>query len=108
MNEPAFEDLPLVLETPIDRKDVQGKTIEDKGIWAREIKLLESLIGMDPEGTEFRTLERELAAQGAAERAKLQEQADRKACKASKASKAKGARGKKAAPPSETSDAESA
>ena len=46
-----------------------------------EIKLLESLIGMDGEGEEFRRLEKELAEKGAAERAKLQEQADRKQSK---------------------------
>ena len=84
MNEKRFEDLPMVLETPIDHKDANGKTVEDKSIWAREIKLLESLIGMDPEGEEFKKLEKELAEMGAAERAKLQDQADRKAAKSSK------------------------
>lgn len=78
MNEPRFEYIPLVLETPIDRKDENGKSIEDKNIWANEIKLLESLIGMDPESEEYVTLENELAAKGATERAKLQEQVDKK------------------------------
>ena len=32
MNESRFEALPLVLETPIDKKDEQGKKVEDKGI----------------------------------------------------------------------------
>lgn len=79
MNEPRFEGLPLVLETPIDRKDPEtGKDVEDKGVWAREIKMLEGLIGMDAEGEEFMVLEKELAEEGAEERAKLQEQFDRK------------------------------
>ncbi len=54
------------------------KMVEDKGIWAREIKLLESLVGMDAESEEFKTLEKELADRGAAERAKYQEAFERK------------------------------
>ena len=51
MNETRFENLPMVLETPIDKKDPddEKKTIEDKSIWAREIKTLEELIGMSAE-----------------------------------------------------------
>ncbi|KAL8675067.1 MAG: hypothetical protein Q9168_000550 [Polycauliona sp. 1 TL-2023] len=120
MNEKRFEGLPMVLETPIDRKvdggegnderankdmpsegeeDEQAttgkgsakgkgkikssakpkeKTIEDKSIWAREIKLLESLIGMDTESEEFKTMEKDLADQGAEEREKYQEAFERK------------------------------
>ncbi|KAL8993834.1 MAG: hypothetical protein Q9188_007227 [Gyalolechia gomerana] len=130
INEQRFEGLPMVLETPIDRKvgtatatsdggggggegkadseeedgeegDAKGKakgkgkkkapgkapkekTVEDKSIWAREIKLLESLIGMDPEGEEFLGLEKELADQGAEERKKYQEAFDRKLAKEEK------------------------
>ncbi|KAL8836222.1 MAG: hypothetical protein Q9170_002999 [Blastenia crenularia] len=119
VNEKAFEGLPMVLETPIERKvdgegkgkedddnreedgDAKGevkakgkkrepikppkeKTIEDKSIWAREIKLLESLIGMDPDGEEFLRLEKELADQGAEERKKYQEAFDRKVAKEEK------------------------
>lgn len=130
MNEKRFEGLPLVLETPIDRKaegsgeikedHVDGakgsdddeevkpqgkkgktggakpkgkkeptkpskeKTVEDKGIWAREIKLLESLIGMDREGEAFKKLERELADEGAEEREKHQEAHERKLAKEQK------------------------
>ncbi|MCJ1249255.1 hypothetical protein MMC30_006478 [Trapelia coarctata] len=78
MNEPQFEGLPLVLETPIDSKNAEGKVVEDKNIWATEIKLLESLIGMDPEGGEFKRMEAELAGRGAEERKKLQDQFERK------------------------------
>lgn len=86
MNEPRFEGLPMVLETPIDRKDEEtGKDVEDKGVWAREIKMLERLTGMDADGDEFKALEKELAEKGAEERAKYQEQFERKAEKDRKA-----------------------
>lgn len=94
MNEKRFEGLPMVLETPIDRKDANGKPVEDKGVWASEIKLLEGLIGMDAESEEFRKLEKELAAKGEEERKKIQDQVDRKAEKDEKKGKGKG-RGKK-------------
>ena len=96
MNEPRFEGLPMALETPIDRKGDDGKTIEDKGVWAGEIKLLEKLIGMDAEGQEFRTLEAELAAKGREERAKYQDAFDRKVEKERKATaKEKGGKGRR-------------
>lgn len=86
MNELRFEGLPMVLETPIDHKDEEtGKDVEDKGVWAREIKMLEGLIGVDAEGDEFKALEKELADKGAEERAKYQEQFERKAEKDKKA-----------------------
>ena len=75
----------MVLETPIDSKDEDGKDIEDKGIWAREIKMLEGLIGMDAESEEFTTLERELADKGEEERKKFQEQFEKKVEKVRKA-----------------------
>lgn len=114
MNEPRFEDLPLILETPIDRpvdktkngaaeaqedednSDVDSdsqkskktkakkpaaskpRTVPDLSVWAREIKLLESLIGMDPDGDEFRRLEADLAEEGRVMRQKHQEQYERK------------------------------
>lgn len=53
-------------------------TIEDKSVWAREIKLLESLIGMDPECAEFRELEARLSEEGRAERERIQAQHERK------------------------------
>lgn len=66
MNERRFEGLPMVLETPIDREDADGKAIEDKGVWAREIKLLEGLVGMEMEGKAFRAMAAELAQIGRA------------------------------------------
>ena len=63
----------MVLETPIER---DGK--ENKGIWADEIKLLESLIGLDPSSPEFLNKEKTLADQSALERKKYQETFDRK------------------------------
>lgn len=85
MTEPRFEGLPMVLETPIDTKDEDGKDIEDKRIWAREIKMLEGLIGMDAESEEFKAMEKELADKGAEERAKYQDQFERKLGKEKKA-----------------------
>ncbi|KAI0396085.1 xylose isomerase-like protein [Xylariaceae sp. FL0594] len=95
--------LPMVLETPIERPSPDGKggTVEDKQVWADEIKLLESLIGMDVESDVFKALEERLQKQGEAERAKIQDQVDRKSEKdakkaataASKAAKGK-AKGK--------------
>ena len=125
MNEPTFEDMPMILETPIDRpvsdisklpttdtsatavheacasedsesdlsdteqpsrkKQTKGKAkkptarvIADPSVWASEISLLESLIGMDPESPEFRSLEIKLADEGKKMREKHQEQHDRK------------------------------
>ncbi|KAF3484423.1 DNA-(apurinic or apyrimidinic site) lyase 1 [Arthroderma uncinatum] len=64
---------------PTATKVAKGKkTIEDKSVWAREIKLLESLIGMDPESEEFLALEAKLAEEGKEERAKHQAMFDRK------------------------------
>ncbi|KAI9789031.1 MAG: hypothetical protein M1816_006386 [Peltula sp. TS41687] len=84
MNEARLEGLPMVLETPIDR---DGK--EDKRIWADEIKLLEGLIGMDPESPTFLAKEKELAAQGAQERKKYQEAYEKKLDKERKAAEKK-------------------
>ncbi|EXJ90925.1 AP endonuclease 1 [Capronia coronata CBS 617.96] len=82
MNEPQFQGLPLILETPCERPDPEDptgkKTIDDKTIWATEIKLLESLIGMDPESDTFKNLERELSERGKKERDEMQAQFDKK------------------------------
>lgn len=78
MNHEEFQDKPMVLETPIDKKGPDGKTVEDKQVWADEIKLLESLIGMDAETEEFEQMEKQLQAEGAEERKKIQDQVDKK------------------------------
>ncbi|KAK0786379.1 DNA-(apurinic or apyrimidinic site) lyase [Friedmanniomyces endolithicus] len=95
VNEPRFAGLPLVLETPIEVrdddgvliKDEKGKEKEDKGIWAREIKLLENLVGMDVESKEFLDLERIFARKGEPERKRLEEQIERVREKAAKKTK---------------------
>lgn len=78
MNYAPFQNLPMVLETPIEVKGPDGKMIEDKKIWADEIKLLESLIDMDPTSDEFVSEAEKLQVRGASERARIQEQVDRK------------------------------
>ncbi|PWY91888.1 AP endonuclease [Aspergillus sclerotioniger CBS 115572] len=101
MNEPRFQNLPMILETPIDRPEssistttssspkkkptkkptstpTSAKLIADPSVWANEIALLESLIGMDPEGEEFRALEAKLSEEGREMREKQQEQYERK------------------------------
>lgn len=87
VNEPRLWGLPMVLETPIDVKNEQGKDVQDHGIYAREIKLLESLVGMDTESDEFLKLEKELQMQGEKERARIQDQVDRKKDKEAKKGK---------------------
>jgi AP endonuclease-1 len=77
-NYAGFEGLPMVLETPIERKGDDGKTIEDKGVWAKEIKLLESLIDMDPESEFFKSEEKRLWDEGAGERERIGGQVERR------------------------------
>ncbi|KAK3397625.1 xylose isomerase-like protein [Sordaria brevicollis] len=96
MNYEPVQGLPMVLETPIEEKGSDGKMVENKQIWADEIKLLESLVGMDVESEEFKKIEEELQKRGASERAKIQEQVDKKAEKdAKKAEKDAAKAGKK-------------
>lgn len=79
VNFAPFQDLPMVLETPIDeQKKVDGKAVEDKGVWAREIKLLEGLVDVDAESEEFKVEESRLQDLGAEERKKFQGQLDKK------------------------------
>ena len=92
MNEPRLANIPLILETPCDRPDPKDpkKTIDDKTVYSREIKLLESLIGMDPESSEYRKLESDLAAQGKDERDKMEKwQAEKEQKQTDKAEKAR-------------------
>ncbi|KAK0383314.1 hypothetical protein NLU13_9227 [Sarocladium strictum] len=91
MNHAPSAGKPMMLETPIDRKDDKGKTVEDKQVWADEIKLLERLVGMDADSKEFIQLEEELWRRGEGERKRIQDQVDKKAEKDAK----KGTRGKK-------------
>lgn len=78
VNYEPFQHLPMVLETPIDKKGADGKTVEDKSVWATEIKLLESLIGADPESDSFKVDEKRLFDSGADERKKIQAQVDKR------------------------------
>jgi AP endonuclease-1 len=120
VNEPRFAGLPLVLETPIEvrdadgqlAKDDKGKAQEDKNIWATEIKLLESMVGMDVESEEFLKLEADLARKGKPERDRLWEQNEKKkekeAAKGAKKGKGKGKKVEDEEESSELSDVESA
>ncbi|KAL3478076.1 xylose isomerase-like protein [Aspergillus californicus] len=116
MNEPRFEGIPMILETPIDRPPTTSKApsttidaaeedykeegsddeiklkksakkpaaatktklLPDHSVWAREIELLESLIGMDIESAEFLALESRLSEEGREVREKHMEQYQRK------------------------------
>jgi AP endonuclease-1 len=78
VNDERLHGLPMVLETPIDSKDENGKKIEDKSIWAREIKMLEKLVGMDVEAEEFKKWEADLFKEGAGERERIGDQVKRK------------------------------
>ncbi|CAA9956973.1 hypothetical protein CFE70_000554 [Pyrenophora teres f. teres 0-1] len=88
MNDERFHGLPMVLETPSDTLDADGKKVEDKGIWAREIKMLESLVGMDVDSDEFKALDARLQQEGATERERIGDQVKRKAIKDAKPKKA--------------------
>jgi AP endonuclease-1 len=88
MNDDRFHGLPMVLETPIDGVDENGKKTEDKGIWAREIKMLESLVDMDINSSEFKELNTRLQEEGTSERERVNDQVQRKAIKEAKPKKA--------------------
>lgn len=102
VNDSRFEGLPLILETPLDMTDAEGKPVKDdkgkakeaKSIWATEIKLLESLVGMDVEGEEFRAEEERLQKKGEPERRRLEDVIERKRVKDEKKASPKKARGK--------------
>jgi AP endonuclease-1 len=96
VNDKRLHGLPMVLETPIDVIDADGKKSEDKSIWAREIKMLESLVGMDVESAEFRELEAKLQKEGEAQRKKTGDAFDKKQAKAAKPAKATKAKAKDA------------
>ncbi|OBT93112.1 hypothetical protein VE01_08969 [Pseudogymnoascus verrucosus] len=81
VNYPSFEGLPMVLETPIE-KMVGGKKVggEDRGVWAREIKLLEGMVGGEWGEKEMGAEER-LQEEGREERERCGGQVERKAQK---------------------------
>ncbi len=106
MNYAPFQNLPMVLETPIDEKGDDGKSVENKQIWADEIKLLESLVDQDPDSKEFQTKAAELEKQGEAERKKVQAQVDKKGGKDAKKAAKGPAKPKKAKKKADTSDEE--
>jgi AP endonuclease-1 len=101
VNDERLQGLPMVLETPIDVLDANGKKTEDKGIWAREIKMLEQLVGMDVESEEFLSLSAKLQDDGKSERERIGDQVDRKKAKEVKPKKK---RGKKAVDVDEEED----
>ncbi|KAF2274802.1 AP endonuclease [Westerdykella ornata] len=78
VNDERLHGLPMILETPIEVRDENGKKMEDKSIWAREIKMLERLVGMDVESEEFKKMEKDLFDEGASERERIGEQVERK------------------------------
>jgi AP endonuclease-1 len=84
VNDTRLHGLPMVLETPVDSVGEDGKKFEDKSIWAREIKLLEKLVGMDVESDEFKDLEKTLHEQGNGERERIGDQVERKKVKDAK------------------------
>lgn len=92
VNDKRLHGLPMVLETPNDVVGENGKKIEDKSIWAREIKMLEQLVGMDIESDEFKELEIRLHNEGADERSKISGQVERKNVKNAKNTKPKRAK----------------
>ena len=80
MNDKRLHHLPMVLETPSEDENKK----EDKTIWAREIELLEWLVGKQADDAEVLKKSAELQEQGAADRVKASEAAVRKAEKLSK------------------------
>ncbi|KAK7183386.1 apurinic endonuclease, partial [Paraphaeosphaeria sporulosa] len=89
VNDKRLHGLPMVLETPIDKKDENGKKFEDKSVWAREIKMLEQLVDMDIESDEFKKMEAELHEEGSSERERIGDQVKKRAEKAAPKKKGK-------------------
>lgn len=80
MNDKRLEGIPLVLETPSEDENKK----EDKQIWAREIELLEWLVGKSSDDAGFLEKSAELFAKGESDREKAVVAAQKKAEKASK------------------------
>ncbi|KAF1963257.1 AP endonuclease [Byssothecium circinans] len=93
VNDERLHGMPMVLETPTEVKDENGKKVEDKSIWSREIKMLEQLVGMDVDGEQFKRWEKDLFEEGEGERERVGGQVKRKQAKDETPKKKK--RGKK-------------
>ncbi len=106
MNYGPFQNLPMVLETPIDEKGDDGKTVENKKIWADEIKLLEVLLARIPRARSSRPRQRNSTRKGKPEREKIQAQVDKKNVKDSKKAAKGPAKAKKSVRKKADSDAE--
>lgn len=79
VNDESVQGMLMVLETP---------TGDDPGVWAREIKMLEGLVGNDGTGEDFLSMSAELQEKGKSEREKFAAQAEkRKAAPAKKGGK---------------------
>ncbi|QSZ35715.1 hypothetical protein DSL72_006837 [Monilinia vaccinii-corymbosi] len=78
INFEPFQNMPMILETPNEKKDAGGKSVEDPSMWATEIKLLEGLLERDPESEEFKEDEKRLQGLGSDERQRVQDQVDKK------------------------------
>ncbi len=74
MNDKRLEGLPLILETPSEDENKK----EDKSIWAKEIKLLESLIGQAPSDPEFLRKAEQLSQLGKHDRDAARQKAEKK------------------------------
>ena len=92
VNDERLHGLPMILETPIDVIGDDGKKYDDKGIWAREIKMLEQLVGMDADSEQFKTWELELFQSGTSERERIGDQVKRKIQKDTSPKKRRGKR----------------
>ena len=76
VNDKRLEGLPMVLETPTD---------EEPSIWAKEIKLLESLVGMTGKEDEFLSQAKELQEKGRKEMERIAVMVSKKTTKAPEA-----------------------
>lgn len=77
MNDKKLEGLPMILETPM----------QEQKTWADEIKLLESLVGMSADDSDFLVKAAELSTKGRDERKKAEIAAEKKVAKTKKAQK---------------------
>jgi AP endonuclease-1 len=90
VNDKRLHGLSFILETPIGTIDENGKKIEDKDIWAREIKMLEQLVGMDVNSDQFKKWETDLDEEGVSERERVGDQVKRKQVQDAKPRKKRG------------------